>query len=96
MTLDPADSTVFDAKATRLVHDWAHDSKLLCCRVDPSGKFVFAGGIDYTIQRWEIATGNKTALIGHDNWVRTLAFSPDGSACFSGGYDGRLIAWEPA
>jgi WD40 repeat protein len=96
MTQDPADSPAFDAKATHLIHDWAHDSKLLCCRVDPLGRFVFAGGIDYTIQRWEIATGNKTALIGHDNWVRTLAFSPDGSACFSGGYDGRLIAWEPA
>jgi len=101
MTLDTDSTTqasavlpAFDAKATHLIHDWAHNSKLLCCRVDPSGTFVFAGGIDYTIQRWEIATGNKTDLIGHDNWVRTLAFSPDGASLYSGGYDGRLISWE--
>lgn len=95
-TQESATPKAFDIKATHLVHDWTHQCKLLCCRVDPSGKFVFAGGIDYTIQRWEISTGNKTALKGHDNWVRTLALSPDGATLYSGGYDGRLIAWETA
>jgi hypothetical protein len=63
---------------------------------DPTGKFVVAGAIDYTMQRWEIASGKKTALLGHDNWVRTLGFSPDGTTLYSGGYDGRWIAWDTA
>ncbi len=84
----------FDPKAATPIHDWTHNSKLLCCRVDPTGRYVVAGAIDYTIQRWEIATGNKTAFAGHTNWVRTLGFSPDGRLLYSGGYDGRLIAWE--
>lgn len=86
----------FDPRAARPVSDWAHTSKLLCCRVDPTGKYVVAGAVDYTIQRWEIATGLKTSLAGHENWVRALGFSPDGSTLYSGAYDGRLIAWDIA
>ncbi len=85
---------VVEPAAAKLVNDWAHSSNLLCCRVDPAGKYVVAGAIDHTIQRWEVATGRKTALSGHRNWVRTLAFSPDGKNLHSGGYDGRLLAWE--
>lgn len=86
----------FDPLATRSVHDWAHSSKLLVCRVDPTGRFVLAGAIDHTIQRWRIDTGARTAFAGHGNWVRTLGFSPDGATLYSGGYDGRLISWETA
>jgi WD40 repeat protein len=53
-----------------------------------------AGGIDYTIQRWELSTGAKTALSGHDNWVRTLGFSPDGATLYSGSYDGYVNSWD--
>lgn len=84
----------FDPRAAKPVVDWAHSAKLLCCRVDPTGKYVVAGGVDRTIQRWEIATSTKTTLVGHDNWVRTLGFSPDGGTLFSGAYDGRFIAWD--
>lgn len=86
----------FDPRAARLRHAWQHDAKFLCCRVDPTGTYVVAGGTDYQIQRWEIASGTNTSLIGHDNWVRTLGFSPDGSSLYSGGYDGRLIEWRIA
>lgn len=100
LTMVPMDDSSkpndFDPKAAHSLADWEHNSKLLCCCVDPTGKFVVAGAIDYTIQRWEIASGKKTALIGHDNWVRTLGFSPDGTTLYSGGYDGRWIAWETA
>ena len=92
----PPATPAFDPLAARQIHDWAHTSRLLVCRVDPTGKYVFAGANDYTIQRWEIATGTQTALSGHENWVRTLDFSPDGSILYSGSYDGRWIAWEAA
>ena len=64
------------------------------CRFDPSGQFVFATAQDNTIQRWELATGKATPLVGHDSWVRALAFHPAGSTLYSGGYDGRVIWWD--
>lgn len=84
----------FDPRAARSLSDWAWTAKLLCCRVDPAGRCVVAGAIDHTIQRWDIATGSRTPLIGHTNWVRTLGFSPDGNTLHSGAYDGRWIAWD--
>jgi WD40 repeat protein len=73
-----------DPRAARSLSDWAWTAKLLCCRVDPAGRCVVAGAIDHTIQRWDIATGSRTPLIGHTNWVRTLGFSPDGNTLHSG------------
>lgn len=86
----------FDPRATHTIHDWAHTARLFCCRVDPTGRYVCAGSTDHTVQRWEIATGTKTPLVGHTNWVSALGFSPDGTALYSGSYDGRLITWETA
>lgn len=86
----------FDPKAAALTSDWAHGAKLLCCRVDPTGTYVVAGAVDHTIQRWEIASGTSTPLLGHENWVRTLGYSPDGQTLHSGAYDGRWITWDIA
>ena len=99
IALNPTDEAAvprFDPRAARPMSDLAHTARLLCCRVDPTGKYVVAGAIDYTVQRWEISTGTKTALVGHENWVRTLGFAPDGNTLYSGAYDGRLILWEIA
>ncbi|MCY3006637.1 MAG: hypothetical protein NTV29_11790 [Planctomycetota bacterium] len=86
----------FDPNGAKPLADWAHTSQLLCCRVDPTGTYVVAGGIDHTLQRWEIATGVKSTLIGHANWIRSLDFSPDGKRLYSGSYDGRWITWDIA
>ena len=86
----------FDPRAAHLTQDWAHSGRLLCCRVDPTGRYVCAGSTDHTVARWEIASGTKVQLAAHTNWVSTLGFSPDGATLYSGSYDGRLIAWETA
>ncbi|MFM8271636.1 MAG: WD40 repeat domain-containing protein [Gemmata sp.] len=85
---------VLEPQAAKPTSDWAHTANLLCCRIDPTGRFVFAGAIDHTIQRWELATGKKTPLVGHRNWVRMLGFSPDGEALYSVSFDGRLLTWD--
>jgi hypothetical protein len=93
--MNPTPKTVvLEPQTAKVVADWTHTANLLCCRADPTGRFVVAGAIDHTIQRWEMATGKKTPMIGHQNWVRTLGFAPDGKTLYSGGYDGRLLAWE--
>jgi WD40 repeat protein len=81
-----------DMTKTHVAHDLVHDSPLLSCRFDPSGKFVFVGAQDYSVWRFEISSGTKTELAA-ESWVRALAFSGDGQTLVTAGYDGRLMWW---
>ena len=64
--MNPTPKTVvLEPQTAKVVADWTHTANLLCCRADPTGRFVVAGAIDHTIQRWEMATGKKTPMIGH-------------------------------
>ena len=84
-----------DVTKTHIEKDLAHSSPLISCRFDPSAKFVFAGAQDYSVWRFEIATGRKTRL-PVEAWVRGLAFEKTGQTLVTGGYDGRLIWWSVA
>jgi WD40 repeat protein len=77
---------------THLAAEHKHNSPLLGCRFDPSGAFVFAGAQDNSIQRWALADGKKTALGGHQSWVRALAFQD--KTMFSGDYAGKILSWD--
>lgn len=82
-----------DPKLAHVTAQWPHTSPLLCCRFDPSGKFVFAGCEDHSIQRWDLSNAAKANMAGHESWVNALCFTPDGKTLVSGGCDGRLIWW---
>ena len=84
---------MMDAKKTHTLHDFTHDSPLISCRFDPSGKFVFVGAEDFKVWRFQIADGKKAAL-DVNAWVRGIAFANAGKTVVTGGYDGRLI-WAP-
>jgi WD40 repeat protein len=79
---------------TRMVQELRHDSPLLSCRFDPSGRFVFAGAQDSTVQRWELAGGRKTSLTGNRSWVRGMTFMPGPRKLITAAYDGRLTWWQ--
>tara|TARA_R110002096_G_scaffold104771_17_gene230761 strand:- start:1242 stop:2246 length:1005 start_codon:yes stop_codon:yes gene_type:complete len=79
-----------DVSQTHLAHDFKHESPLISCRFDPSGKQVFAGAQDYKVWRWNLADGSKTAL-DVNAWVRGIAFADGGKIVVTGGYDGRLV-----
>ena len=83
-----------DATKTHVAKDLAHGSPLISCRYDPTGRFLFVGAQDYRVWRFEVATGKKTELVGHESWVRGMAFHGDGQTLLTGGYDGRLIWWS--
>jgi WD40 repeat protein len=85
--------TQVDPAQTRMVKEHKHARPLIGCRFDPSGKFVFAGSEDSTVQRWELATGKKTDLVGHKSWVRGLAFLAKEKLLLSGDYTGRVLCW---
>src|SRR5437667_12777676 len=75
-----------DPKQTHVQTQWKYGSPIISCRIDPTGRFVFAGAEDRSIQRWEIASGKQAAFVGHESWVKALAFSKDGQTLISGGY----------
>ncbi|HEY0981097.1 MULTISPECIES: WD40 repeat domain-containing protein [unclassified Schlesneria] len=85
-----------DPMQTHIAKTLAHTSPLISCRIDPTGRFVFAGAEDSKVVRWELATGNKVEFIGHESWVRSLAFSANGETLITGGHDGKLIWWSAA
>jgi WD40 repeat protein len=82
-----------DPTRTRMALELRHNSPLIGCRFDPSGRFVFASAQDNTIQRWELANQRKTGLEGHRSWVRGLAFLEAQRKLLSGDYTGKLFVW---
>jgi WD40 repeat protein len=78
---------------TRLVAELKHAAPLLGCRFDPTGRFVFAGGQDNSIQSWDLAWGRKTTLTGHASWVRAIGFAAKEKLAITGDYHGKLIFW---
>lgn len=83
-----------DPAQTHVVKSYDHNAPLLGCRIDPAGKFVYAGGQDNKIIRWDLASDAKLELSGHDSWVRGFVFSANGTVMVSFGWDGRMIWWN--
>lgn len=65
-----------DPTKTKLDREWKHGSPLIGCRFDPYGRYLFVSAQDATIQRFDLLTGAKIALVGHASWVRGMAFIP--------------------
>ncbi|WP_435011616.1 WD40 repeat domain-containing protein [Tundrisphaera lichenicola] len=89
--------TGFDPKQAHVAAQWPTDRPVVCCRFEPLGRFLFCGLEDSTVQRFNVADGQRVSLPdGHESWVFSLAFSRDGDRTFSGGGDGRITVWETA
>lgn len=92
----PPKQSVVDPKATKVIAQWKTDSPLVSCRFEPKGDYVFAGGQDNAIYRWETATGKRIAIKGHESWVRDFAFLPNNQTMVACDYAGRLTWWPVA
>ncbi|MBA62323.1 MAG: hypothetical protein CMJ76_08140 [Planctomycetaceae bacterium] len=85
-TADPANA--------KEVQKFTHDEALTNCRLDPSGRYAFAGAEDFGVYRWDLETGEKVIYRGtHDSWVRRIDFSNDGTLVYTSGWDGRVVVW---
>ncbi len=58
------------------------------------GQFIASGSRDKTIRIWDSAGQLLKTLIGHDNWVRGLAFSPNGKYLLSVSDDKTMRTWN--
>ena len=85
-----------DVAKTYVVHEWKHGRPLIACCFDPTGRYLLTSSEDYSLQRWDAASGEKVAWEAHDSWVRDIAFLPDGQTAVSAGCDDRLIFWTVA
>ena len=57
----------------------------------PDGQLVASGGLDRTINLWEVKTGTYVQTISnHSGPISSLAFSPDGQVLASGGESGII------
>ncbi len=70
----PPPRAILDPTAARVERELKHAKPLVGCRFDPSGRFLFASAEDDTVQRFDLLTGAKTALAGHESWTRGMAF----------------------
>lgn len=84
----------FDPAKTWEAKSLKHDRQMMSCRFSPCGKFVCGGTIDNAVLRWEVETGKKTVLQGHDSWVGALAFHPGGKLLFTTDFWGKVICWD--
>jgi WD40 repeat protein len=56
-----------------------------------------SGADDKTVRLWDVTGGREQAqLSGHQNWVRSVAFSPDGRLLASGADDKTVRLWDVA
>ena len=87
-----------DVSKTHSVAEFKHERPLTTCRIDPTGRFVFAGAEDLNVYRWQLGGDpkQKVTLSGHASWVRSMDFSPDGQWLYTGGYDETVGFWKTA
>jgi WD40 repeat protein len=63
-----------DPIATRVLTEFKHNSPLIGCRFDPTGRYLFASAQDNSVLRFDLFDGRKVAFTGHQSWLRGMAF----------------------
>ncbi|XP_065217550.1 guanine nucleotide-binding protein subunit beta-5-like [Planococcus citri] len=94
---DDATCRLFDLRADKEVAVYSKESIIFGANsVDfsVSGRLLFAGYNDYTINVWDTLKCLRVSLLfGHENRVSSVRVSPDGTAFASGSWDATIRIW---
>lgn len=85
-----------DPRATRIERTIASERQLICCRYSRDRKFLFAGGYDGRLHRWNLDDNSHEAFPAHRGWVEGMASHPDGEQFFTADSWGQIHCWPVA
>ncbi|GAC1502875.1 MAG: NB-ARC domain-containing protein [Ktedonobacteraceae bacterium] len=72
---------------------------ILSLALDASGQLLAAGTANGKVELWRLPEGTPCLTLdieGHDEWVRSVAFSPQGDLLASGNDDETVCLWDVA
>lgn len=94
---DDTTCRLYDLRADREVAVYQKDSILFGINsvdLSISGRILFAGGNDYTIQVWDTLKCTRICILyGHENRVTCVRVSSDGTALASSSWDHAIRIW---
>lgn len=94
---DDTTCRLYDLRADREVAVYQKDSILFGINsvdLSISGRILFAGGNDYTIQVWDTLKCTRVCILyGHENRVTCVRVSSDGTALASSSWDHAIRIW---
>jgi WD40 repeat protein len=85
-----------DVTKSREIKQLEHAAQLTTCRFSPCGKFIIAGSLDGSVQRWNLEDESQQTLSAHHGWVTDLAFSPKGTWLYTVDSWGKICSWNYA
>jgi WD40 repeat protein/uncharacterized protein with LGFP repeats len=92
-----ADNTarVWNARTGELINTMTHPDQVLGAAFSPCYNDIVSVDKGGDIRRWEWDTGNLfTYIHGHDNAIRSVAFSPDGREFITASDDRTVKVWN--
>jgi len=95
---DDCTAILWDARSKRPAASMYHEYQVTCVCASKDGMFIYTGGIDNIIRRWDLRNGEPEkedlCLAGHADTVTGLSLSPDGDHLLSNSMDASLRCWD--
>jgi len=91
---DDGFAVLIDAASLQILREFPHKVPITTAAVDPSGQRVLTVTLDAEIHIWDIKTGERTILKGHQREISAASFSPDARRLVSASFDKTARLWD--